>query len=212
MAAEVLAWVLERTLRVLHPIMPFVTEEAWLRFEGGESIVIAPWPEQRPEHRDDQAESRFGFAQELVTALRRFRKSHGLSDRTAIPSVRTAGASTAQQEVIAELREEIERLANVTSLNEAESDAAASSVARLTVEGVEMVVPLADVLDVDAERERLTKRVDGVEAEAAKRSAKLANEGFVAKAPEPVVAQERARLAALQREAVALREQLGHLG
>jgi valyl-tRNA synthetase len=210
-ASEVLAWVLERSLRVLHPIMPFVTEEVWLRFEAGESIVIATWAEQRPEHRDAGAESRFGFVQELVTALRRFRKSHGLSDRAAIPSVRTTGASVEQDEVIAELRDEVKRLANVTSLNEAQSDDG-GGIARLTVHGVEVVIPLAELLDVDAERERLTKRLNEVEGDAAKHSAKLANEGFLAKAPEPVVAQERARLAALQQEAVALREQLDHLG
>jgi valyl-tRNA synthetase len=211
-ASEVLAWVLERSLRVLHPIMPFVTEEVWLRFEAGESIVIAPWPEQRPEHRDAGAESRFGFVQELVTALRRFRKSHSLPDKRPIPSVRTTGTTAEQQAVMGELHQEMKRIANITFLDEEDADPGAGGAARLMVDGAEVVIPLAHLLDVDAERQRLTKRLNEVEGDAAKHSAKLANEGFLAKAPEAVVAQERARLAALQQEAVALREQLDDLG
>src|SRR5438093_1458155 len=69
-AASVLAWVLERSVRMLHPFMPFVTEETWQRFDAGESIVIAAWPEQEPSHHDDEAEVTFGFAQEMIASVR----------------------------------------------------------------------------------------------------------------------------------------------
>ena len=74
-AANVLAWVLERTLRLLHPVMPFVTEEIWQRFGIGPSISIAPWPDQRPEDVDADAEAAFSLVQDVVTAIRQFRSS-----------------------------------------------------------------------------------------------------------------------------------------
>src|SRR5919106_315655 len=67
----VLAWVLERTLRLLHPIMPFVTEEVWQRLGGEGSIMVAPWPDPRPAHRDENAEGRFSFVQDLVVGVPR---------------------------------------------------------------------------------------------------------------------------------------------
>src|SRR5439155_10394364 len=79
-AGGVLCWILERTSRMLHPIMPFVTEEIWQRLGVGESIMVAPWPGQMPGHRNEDAERSFGFAEEVVTAIRRFRKAHGLKD------------------------------------------------------------------------------------------------------------------------------------
>ena len=72
--ARILAWVLERTLRMLHPIMPFLTEELWQRFgDGSESIVRAPVPERHPEHRDSESEEAFGWLQRLVEHLREVR-------------------------------------------------------------------------------------------------------------------------------------------
>src|SRR5205085_12679409 len=70
-AASVLAWVLERSLRLLHPIMPFVTEEIWQRFDAGESIMIAAWPSAAEAPRDVEAEEQFAFLQEVVTEIRR---------------------------------------------------------------------------------------------------------------------------------------------
>ena len=84
-----LAWVLERTLRLLHPIMPFVTEEIWQRFGIGRSISIAPWPEQRPDDVDADAEAAFSLVQDVVTAIRQFRTSHGISP--AVKFEATAG-------------------------------------------------------------------------------------------------------------------------
>src|SRR5207302_10472549 len=71
--SEVLAWVLERTLRLLHPIMPFVTEEVWQLFGDGDSIVVASWPVARPDHDDTEAERDFGRVQGLVTEVRSLR-------------------------------------------------------------------------------------------------------------------------------------------
>src|SRR5712691_9095473 len=114
-AANVLAWVLERTLRFLHPTMPFLTEEIWQRFEIGESIAFGPWPEPHPEHADPDVEASFAFVQEVVTAVRQFRSRHGIS-----PTVRfeaAVGAPATARSAVEGLSERIERLAGVAPLS-----------------------------------------------------------------------------------------------
>jgi len=209
-AGSVLSWVLERSLRMLHPFMPFVTEEAWQRFEVGESVMVAPWPEEHPEHRDAEAEERFGFAEELITAVRRFRKSHGLRDGLLLAV--SVHPSTSQRAVIEDVRAEIQRLASISTLEVLDEPGDPTGCARLVADGAQLLIPLAGVLDPDAERGRLSKRIAEIEAEAARREAKLANEGFLAKAPTEVVEKERERLAALKEEEATLGAQLGELG
>jgi valyl-tRNA synthetase len=209
-AANVLAWVLERSLRLLHPMMPFVTEEVWQRFGVGESIVIEPWPEPHPEHRDQGAEVSFRFVEELVTEVRRFRKAHGLPDGGAIPAVQMVSPSASQAAVLEALQPEIERLANVRSFNQGVEEGAGG--ARLVVQGTTVLIPLADLLDPYAERARLSRRLAAVEADVARSEGKLASDGFLAKAPAEVVDHERERLAALKEEAATLGTQLGELG
>ena len=111
-AANVLAWVLERTLRLLHPVMPFVTEEIWQRFGIGPSISIAPWPEQRPDDVDADAEAAFSLVQDIVTAVRQFRSLHGIS-----PAVKFEAAAAVPawgRPAVESLSERIQRLAGVT--------------------------------------------------------------------------------------------------
>jgi valyl-tRNA synthetase len=209
--SRVLAWVAERSLRLLHPMMPFVTEEIWQRFGAGESIMIAPWPEQSPKHFDEDAEERFSFAQEVVSEVRRFRKAHALPDSKPIPSVWIPTPSPVQAVVLNELPDVIKRLANLTQLNEAPVPDDGKGAATLVVQGTDVLIDLADLLDAGAERSRLAKRIAEVEHEAARRLAKLSNEQFVAKAPPELVERERDRLSALEEEADAIRAQLEEL-
>ncbi|HYH28682.1 MAG TPA: valine--tRNA ligase [Actinomycetota bacterium] len=211
-AARVLAWVLERTLRLLHPIMPFVTEEVWQRFRAGDSVMVAPWPEGQPTHKDEGAERRFGFVQELVSAVRRFRSGNGLAPGVEL-SVRVV-ASEEQLAVLGEFSEEIRRMARVSSLEVAGpgTDVDAGGSARLMVEGAEVLIPLAGVLDPATECERLRKRIEGLGADAAKVRGKLSNDGFTSKAPSHVVEKERRKLDELDEELAALEGQLTELG
>jgi len=209
-AASVLAWVLERSLRLLHPIMPFVTEELWQRFGAGESIVVAPWPEPRPGDRDERAEADFGFAMELVTAVRRFRKAHGVRDSMSLRA--RVVASPAQRVTAKALRSEIERLAGLSTLDVAGEAPESVGTARLVADGAAVFIPLAGVLDLDVERGRLERRLADVERLITRAASKLTNDDFVSKAPAAVVEQERARLDEATREQAALAEQLGELG
>jgi valyl-tRNA synthetase len=208
--ANLLAWVLDRTLRMLHPIMPFVTEEVWQRIGAGESIVVAPWPDQHALHRDQVAEVQFGFAMELITVIRRFRKTHGLKE--SMPVAVRVHPTPAQREVARTLRPEIERLAMISALEILEEPGDPAGCARLVADGAQVLIPLAGVLDPDIERTRLSKRLSEIEADIRRGEVKLANEAFVAKAPAEVVDKERRRLEELKQESATLASQMEELG
>jgi valyl-tRNA synthetase len=207
---RVLSWVLERTLRLLHPIMPFATEEIWQRFDPGESIVIASWPEPRPEHRDEDAERRFSFVEDVVSALRRFRSDHGVPASLAIAAkVRAEGDRRQSLEALAD---EVRRLVRLDSLEVTGDASEPAGSARLLVQGAEVLVPLAGVLDSSVECDRIRRRLLDLDGDVEQAERKLANEGFLAKAPADVVEGERRKLAAFVEERMALEAQLDELG
>jgi valyl-tRNA synthetase len=208
--AALLSWVLERSLRLLHPIMPFVTEEVWQRFGAGESIMVAPWPEQHPEHRDEEADARFAFAMSLITEIRRFRKAHQLRDSMSVAV--DVFPSPSQRPVLEDLRAEIERLAGISTLTVLEGPRESPDSARLIADSAQVLIPLAGILDREVEQARLGKRLEEVESSVARSETKLANDSFVAKAPPGIVEKERTRLAALKEEAASLQTQLEELG
>jgi valyl-tRNA synthetase len=210
-AAEVLSWVLERSLRLLHPIMPFVTEEVWQRFEAGDSIMVAPWPERLDDHTDKEAEAEFGSAMSLVTAVRKFRKDHGLRDSVPLP-VHVYAPEASPRAAWQRLRHEIERMAGISSLEVSEVPGDPADSARLVAAGAQVLIPLAGLFDRQAERARLAKRIADIERSVTQSEGKLANEAFVAKAPHEVVAKERRKLAQLQAEQAELAAQLEELG
>ena len=209
-SASVLAWVLERSLRLLHPIMPFVTEEIWQRFDAGDSIVISEWPEPHPEHRDETTEQEFSFAEDLVVAVRSFRSGHHLGPGTVLDL--RVRATEPQKKVLASLDDEIKRVGRIGSLeplNGADDD---SGNARLLVQGAELLIPLAGVLDTETECARLRKRLKAVAVEAQGSARKLENPGFTQKAPAVVVEKQRRKLASLEEERSSIEAQLAELG
>ena len=154
-AANVLAWILERTLRLLHPVMPFVTEEIWQRFGVGETIVRAPWPEAE-EFADHatlgaDAEAAWPFVEELVTTVRRFRSEHGIPSKTRIELRLVAREPGAVG--FAGFENEVLRLAGASDISLVDAGDATGS-ARLLVQGETVLVPVGDLIDLDAERER----------------------------------------------------------
>jgi valyl-tRNA synthetase len=209
-AAEVLAWVLERTLRLLHPIMPFVTEEIWQRFEIGESVVVADWPEPHPELRDEDAERRFRFAEDLVNTVRSFRSAHGLGP--GAPLEVWVRADRAQQQTLQELHEEIRRLARLEQLQAADHIGPVAGSSRVVFHGTDAVISRAGDFDITTECERIRKRLKDVAEKAERSGRKLDNDGFVSKAAPQIVEKERARLAALEEERAVLEAQLAELG
>ncbi len=207
----VLVHVLERTLRLLHPFMPFVTEAIWQALpHEGEALIIAPWPE--PGETDPQAEADMGLIMELVRGIRNARAEHNVEPGRRIPALFVAGEQTALLEGHRNLLVNLARL-------DAEQTQIAAALAERPQQAVTLVsgpvvcyLPLAGMVDLAAERERLQRELDDLAKQVARLEGLLANEGFVSKAPAEVVSRERARLAELRTSHAKLAERLAALG
>jgi valyl-tRNA synthetase len=186
--ASVLGHVLDALLRVLHPVVPFVTEELWTTLTGGESIVAAPWPQSDPARIDPDAEAQITALKALVTEVRRFRADQGVAPNQKVPA-RLAYAAAAPG--LAAHEDQIRALTRLTVPGDGFSPGATLPAAGATVS-----LDLSGSIDVAAERARLTKDLAAAQAEIAAADAKLANPDFLAKAPEKVVAKIRDRKAA----------------
>ena len=195
--ASILTYVLERVLRLLHPMTPFITEELWRAVTGGPTIVHQPWPVAGA-FADDFAESSMAFLQDVIGALRRFRADHQIEPKLK-PNATIAIAGAAHRDLFAGEIDAVKSLANWGALDIATTEAQASGLeARLALEGAAIRVPLAGLLDLDHERERLRKERSKHEHEAARIGAKLGDPNFAERAPEDVVQTQRERLAAEQ--------------
>jgi len=185
--------VLDQTMRLLHPLMPFLTEEIWRTLHDADddtTIQRSAWPTAVPEHRDPLAEAQFAALTDAVTELRRFRSEHGLAPSARIEVI--AVADDAQQGVLDGALDGIRRLAGVDKWHFADSqDGAEGPLGRVTVDGADLFVPLVGLIDLDEERARLGRELDRARSELARAEGKLANERFVARAPADVVQAER---------------------
>jgi valyl-tRNA synthetase len=188
----VLVHCLDRTLRLLHPVMPFITEELWARLRpGAGSIMVAPWPEVEG-RADEEAEAVMARFEDLVRALRALRVEHGIEAGRRMPVVIGAGRHVDEVRALAG---GIVALAKLDDVEIVDALTPARGQARtLTSAGIEAAVPLAEVVDLDAERLRLRRRLDDASADIARSERKLNNPQFTSKAPPAVVDRERARL------------------
>jgi valyl-tRNA synthetase len=210
-ATQVLAWVLERTLRLLHPIMPFVTEELWQRFglPEPETLTRAPWPERFPGQVDAEAERTLGLVQEVVTAVRQFRSRHGISPKERFDAV--AGVRADAIDAVASQADPAVRLAGVALEVVDAAGEKRPGWTTVTFDGGFVQLP-PGLFDVAAERDRLAKQRADVEGTLDRSARKLANDGFTAKAAPDVVEQERAKHARLATQLAEIDVQLAELG
>ncbi|GAA3117893.1 valine--tRNA ligase [Planomonospora alba] len=197
----VLGHVLDALLRLLHPLVPFVTEELWRAVTGGESVVVAPWPAVQETLRDAVAEEEILAVQGLVTEVRRFRSDQGLK-----PGQRVAARLSLEGTALAPHENAIRALLRLDPPSES-----FSATARLDVAGVAVEIDTAGAIDVAAERKRLEKDLAAAHKEAAQVAAKLGNEQFMAKAPEDVVRKVRARAEQAEQDIARLSAQLDAL-
>jgi valyl-tRNA synthetase len=182
--------VLDELLRLLHPVIPFVTEELWIALTGGETVTLAAWPAADRAWVDDAAEEELAALQKVVTEVRRFRSDQGLK-----PSQRVSAALTGLGNVGIDTHEAL-----IRSLARLDAPTAGfTATATLAVTGAITVdLDTRGTIDVAAERARLEKDRAAAEKEAAQCRAKLDNAAFVGKAPEQVVAKIKDRLAAAE--------------
>ena len=199
-SARVLGEVLDVTLKLLHPIVPFVTETLWTTLTGRESVVIADWPTDSG-FRDAAAEAEIESLQQVITEVRRFRSDQGLQPGQKVPArLELSGTKLAAHEAA------IRQLLRL----QPEGDHFTAT-ATLPVAGASVALDLSGTIDVAAERKRLAKDLAAAEKEKAQAEAKLGNEAFLAKAPDNVVEKIRTRLAKAEEDIVRLQNQINSL-
>jgi valyl-tRNA synthetase len=194
------AWALDEILKLLHPFMPFITEELWAVAPGGKHdglLVLAQWP-KHDGLDDPKAEAEIGWLIDLVTAIRSVRVEMNIPASAPIPVV-LAGASAETQARAGRWAEFAKRLARVADITFA--DTAPQGSVQLLIRGEVAALPLKGVIDLDAERARLGKEMQKAESDIARVDQKLGNPKFVANAAEEVVESEREK----REEAVARR-------
>ncbi|HTU01149.1 MAG TPA: valine--tRNA ligase [Candidatus Sulfotelmatobacter sp.] len=206
-----LVHVLERSLRLLHPIMPFITEEIWQKLlSPGLSIMVAPWPRPDLGVEDRPAVASMELVMGITREVRNLRSTYGLSPALRVPLV--LHTSEPEQPAILEAGRGIlislARLADVTIGPDVARPAFAATA---VVAGVEVHVPLEGLIDLEEERKRLQRELDRIEAALARTGRKLGNAEFLAKAPEAVVSKERATQEELRVTQAKLRESLARL-
>ena len=190
-----MAWVLEQILRLLHPVMPFITEELWSQTgEGRNTMLIAePWPALDGAYKDPKAEAEMDWVIRLVSEIRAVRAEINVPPAAKLDLLfRDAGPKT-----LARLKAQgdvIRRLARVEKI-EPKAAAVPEGSTQIVVDEATVVLPLAGVIDMAAERGRLSKEIGKLEADAGKMDKKLANPQFLEKAPETVVAELKERRA-----------------
>lgn len=207
----VLAYVLDNTLRLLHPIMPFVTEAIWQEMpHDGESIVVAAYPEEKAELDNPTAEADFQSLTDLIKAVRTIRTEANAPMSTEIDVlIKTSDENLAR--IFDENSDYINRFVKPKSL-EISADVSAPKLAMTQIiSGAEVYVPLEELIDLDEEIARLQGDVKKFAGEVKRAEGKLGNEKFVNNAPEAVVAEEREKLADWQAKLAATESRLAEL-
>jgi valyl-tRNA synthetase len=205
------AWVLDRALKLLHPFMPFVTEELWEKLaaegEGRESLLIlALWPKHQG-LENAEADAEIGWVIRLISEVRSVRSEMNVPAGAKVPLV-ISGASDETTARAKQHEETILRLARIESMSFGKAPAGA---VQIVLDEATLALPLAGIIDVAAESKRLKREIDKVGSEIRQLDAKLANEKFVARAPEHVVEEQRERKADAEATAAKLEQALKRL-
>ncbi|HXX63783.1 MAG TPA: valine--tRNA ligase [Bacteroidota bacterium] len=201
--------VFDAALQLLHPVMPFITEELYqfLRARGSDRIIRSQIPAADPRLIDANAERQMAFVQQVIESIRNIRGEMSIGPSKEIALVMRASTGHPASE-IRKYEGYLQRLARVTSLSFLESPARPGMSATAVVEGEELFVPLEGVIDLAVERARLQKEIDRVDAMLNGIRTKLGNANFIARAPEDVVAKEREKETTFETHLVKLRRSL----
>jgi valyl-tRNA synthetase len=212
-ARQTLVYTLERSLRLLHPFMPFLTEELWQQLPGiGESIMVAEWPETQPDLIEPEAISEFGFLMEAVRSIRNARAESNVEPKLWIAaSVYPGSHAVTLRESDGVFRFLARIDSDLLTYQDDRTEPEEKSIA-LVVDDSVIYLPMAGMVDANAERERLEKEIRDVEDEIKRANDLLGNENFVSRAPEEVVNKHRERLADAEERKNLLKERLDVLG
>lgn len=191
MTRSVLAHVLDQTMRMLHPFMPFITEEIWQQLpHQGPSITVAEWPKVRSEFQDDQAAKEMDRLTAMIKSVRNIRAEVDTPMSKQIKLLIQAENADIVKELQSE-RQYLERFCNTSELDIAEKVDAPAKAMSAVVTGAELFLPLEGLIDFDKEIARLEKELEKWTKEVERVEKKLSNPGFVNKAPDHVVEEEK---------------------
>ncbi|MGQ9849249.1 MAG: valine--tRNA ligase [Aggregatilineaceae bacterium] len=209
-ALDVLVYVLDTSLRLLHPYMPYITEEIWSYLPMGEGpLILAQWPVAQEAYLDAEAEAQFNILMELVRGIRNARAEYQVEPGHKISAVIDPGSRRAMIEAHRHVFARLCNVGEIAVLNDGKS--APEKAVTLVAADVTVYLPLADLVDLEAERQRLQRELEGLEEQIARTTALLNNANFVAKAKPDVVQRERDKLATLQASRQAVVERLDAL-
>lgn len=190
---SILAYVLDQTMRLLHPFMPFVTEKIWQHLpHEGESITVAAWPTVREDLQDTEAAAEMHLLVDIIRSVRNIRAEVN----TPMSKKVQMQIKAKDEAVLAQLTKNssyIERFCNPSELIIQTDLQAPEKAMTAIVSGAELFLPLADLINLDEERARLEKELEKFDKEVERVQKKLSNQGFVAKAPAAVIEGERAK-------------------
>ncbi|QIM67186.1 valine--tRNA ligase [Mannheimia granulomatis] len=197
-ASRTLVNVLEKLLRLIHPVMPFITEEIWQKVKGfvgieADTIMLQKFPQFDPLAIDEAAENQINFIKEVIVAVRNIRAESNIAPSKGLDLI--ARNFSADEVAILNANEVLlKSMAKLDSVKVLENgENAPLSVAKLVANG-EILIPMAGFINKEAELSRLSKEMDKLKGEVARIEGKLSNEAFVAKAPEQVIAKEREKM------------------
>ena len=203
------AWVLDQILKLLHPFMPFITEALW----GGitdarvDNLILTAWPELGDDLINAEASETIAWLQTLIANIRSVRADMNIPPKKKAPLLMIAGQLDPR---LAAYEQQLSPMARVEHVDLA--SAAPDNALQTVVDGVTYAIPLEGLVDKTAERARLTKEIEKLQAEIEKVDKKLANPNFAGKAPPAVVQQQHDRKASFTAEQAKLQEALDNLG
>lgn len=192
---SVLAYVLDRTLRLIHPFMPFITEEIWQHLpHEGETITLAEWPKYDEALENPQAVAEMTLLMDIIRAVRNIRAEVNVPMSKKVELIIKAGNEDTLS-IITRNDNYIGRFCNTSSFEASLDPQTPDKVMSAVVTGAELLLPLSGLIDIEQEIIRLEKEVQSLNSEVERVEKKLGNQGFVAKAPAKVIEEERAKQA-----------------
>lgn len=208
---SILVHVLDSFLRLLHPVMPFITEEIWQQIAtNDQSIVSAEYPQVNPNYRNQEAEKAMDQIMDIIRAVRSIRNEMNTPLSKAV-DLYLVTSDQATEDLITLNKSYLERFCNPDTLAIGQSLKTPEEVVSQTLPNIQILMPLAGLIKIEDELKRLEGEASRLEKEVSRVVSKLSNEKFVAKAPEAVVAQEREKQADYEQQLVVVKERIHQL-
>ena len=206
-----LIWILDQILRLLHPIMPFVTEKLWLSMpHDGESIMVAKYPEAHAEFENEQARHDMAFLIEIIKAVRNIRTEVNAPLSSSI-DIMIQLEDAKNERILTDNEDYVKNFLHPKELTISTQIAAPKLAKTAVISGAQVFIPLADLVNVDDEIKRMEKEEKNLQAEVDRSTKKLGNQGFVAHAPEEVITKEKAKKADYENQLESVRQRIEEL-